>query len=543
MRLRVLARVAPTLTLALFYFGVGLFMIYGTGMIYGDSLSRIADARIAIGGRDPHLGALGTIFGPLPALLAFPLVALRPLWPDLVTRGVAAVVVSSAAMAAASSQLVGIAVDRGWKRWEARLGAGFFSLHPFIILYAANGMGEALFLVFLFRLVRMLLRWNYSGATDALTSAAGALALMYLVRYEGAIVGAAAVGFVALRAWLSARDDSRRDRVQHVLMTSAVVAFPLAMTVIGWSLYSWVLTGELLAQLTSLYGNRAILVLEGAQGAGFGTGLAHAFAFAPGLALLLPIAAILSWLRRDSDLLVMLAILGPALLFSIVSIAVGATFPFMRFTVVALVIAMVTAILLRRRVEPRDVWRSRFRPSVGRIARSSLATTMSAALIALGIPTSLAAMNDPQLGTQDRAVVASFVGAIGPRDRQTLRTFSTERYVADFLDSELSAEDLILVDTMYGFAIVAATEYPERFIVPSDRLFQRALADPSRHGITHMLAVPREGRGAADALNRRFPTLYDTGADIGLLMMEVRNDGDQPDWRIFLVRPEESETP
>jgi hypothetical protein len=542
MKLRALRRAAPTLALAAAYLATGLVMVYGTGMIYGDALSRIADARIAIGGRDPHLGALGSIFGPLPALLAFPIVALRSLWPDLVTRGIAAIIVSSLAMAAAASQLVGIAVDRGWRLRNARITAAFFALHPFVVLYAANGMGEALFVAFSFRLIRMLFRWNHARGTDALTSAAGALGFMYLVRYEAAIIGAATVSVVAFVTWNSSRGATRRSRLQHLAMASTVIAFPLAAAVIGWSLYSWVLTGELFAQLTSLYGNRSILSLEGGRAVGLGTGLAHSASLAPSLIVLFPIAGILSWRRRDPDLLIATAALGPTLLFSIVSIAIGATFPFMRFTLVAVVIAMTTVVLLRRRVDANDIWQSRL-PVRPRSTRSSLALATAAALVAAAFPTSLAAMNDPQLGTQDRAITAALLGNTGPRDRQTLRTFTTERQIAAFLDAELNDSDRILLDSMYGFAILAATAFPERFIVPSDRLFQRALENPDRHGVTHLLAVPREGRGLADALNRRFPTLYDTGADIGLLMMEIRNDGDQPDWRIFLVSPQESSNP
>jgi len=43
-------------------------------------------------------------------------------------------------------------------------------------------------------------------------------------------------------------------------------------------------------------------------------------------------------------------------------------------------------------------------------------------------------------------------------------------------------------------------------------------------------------RGAADALNLRYPTLYETGADIATLELEVANDGDsQPKWRLYRV--------
>ena len=41
----------------------------------------------------------------------------------------------------------------------------------------------------------------------------------------------------------------------------------------------------------------------------------------------------------------------------------------------------------------------------------------------------------------------------------------------------------------------------------------------------------------SDAVNERYPTLYETGADIATLELDVPNDGaDQPVWRLYPVR-------
>ena len=48
--------------------------------------------------------------------------------------------------------------------------------------------------------------------------------------------------------------------------------------------------------------------------------------------------------------------------------------------------------------------------------------------------------------------------------------------------------------------------------------------------------MPPTGRGTSDALNQRYPTLYETGADIATLALEVPNNGDsQPTWRLYRV--------
>ena len=94
----------------------------------------------------------------------------------------------------------------------------------------------------------------------------------------------------------------------------------------------------------------------------------------------------------------------------------------------------------------------------------------------------------------------------------------------------------MITDTVYGFAVVAASKKPTTFVVPSDPDFVRMVNDPAAHGVKYLLTVPPTGRGLSDALNQRYPTLYETGADVATLELEIPNDGDsQPDWRLYRV--------
>ena len=121
-------------------------------------------------------------------------------------------------------------------------------------------------------------------------------------------------------------------------------------------------------------------------------------------------------------------------------------------------------------------------------------------------------------------------------ERRIAATFSTEREIADYLDGLDLPESSVITDTVYGFAVVAASKKPRTFVVPSDPDFVRLLNDPAEHGIEYLLAVPPTGRGVSDALNQRYPTLYETGADIATLELEIPNDGDsQPNWRLYRV--------
>jgi hypothetical protein len=120
--------------------------------------------------------------------------------------------------------------------------------------------------------------------------------------------------------------------------------------------------------------------------------------------------------------------------------------------------------------------------------------------------------------------------------RRVAATFSTERELARYLDDLQLPESSIIADTVYGFAVVAASARPRTFVVPSDQDFVTLLNDPAAHGIRYLLAVPNTARGRSDAVNLRYPTLYDNGADIATLELEAPNDGaDQPNWRLYRV--------
>ena len=62
----------------------------------------------------------------------------------------------------------------------------------------------------------------------------------------------------------------------------------------------------------------------------------------------------------------------------------------------------------------------------------------------------------------------------------------------------------------------------------------RIADDPVGGGVRYFLTVPPEGRGLSDAVNQRYPTIYENGAQIGVLVLEARNQGaDLPDWRLY----------
>ena len=137
------------------------------------------------------------------------------------------------------------------------------------------------------------------------------------------------------------------------------------------------------------------------------------------------------------------------------------------------------------------------------------------------------------------AVINPGPDSVSPRkadEHRIARTFSTEREIARYLDGLNLPDSSVITDTVFGFAVLAAATRPRVFVITSDPDFVQILNDPAAAGIRYLLAVPPTGRGVSDALNRRYPTLYATGADISTLELEIPNDGDgQPNWRLYRV--------
>jgi hypothetical protein len=69
----------------------------------------------------------------------------------------------------------------------------------------------------------------------------------------------------------------------------------------------------------------------------------------------------------------------------------------------------------------------------------------------------------------------------------------------------------VLVDSGSGFAVVAASRHPDRFLITSDDGFGAALADPPGHGIRVVL---RSEAGGVDAVRARWASFGTPAAPV-----------------------------
>lgn len=525
------------------YLAVGLYLALGVAYLQGDALSRVADTRSALLSRDPHLAAIGFIFTPLTALAQLPLVWISDWFPQLTRWGLTAIAVSAPAMAGAVVQVNAIARERRCPTWMTWVLTVAFALHPMIVYYGANGMSEALFVFFVVWAVRRLVRWMTTDDVHDLMVAGLALGLAYLTRYDALAATGAAALLVAGVAWYRSRSRST------AILDGLIVAVPSGLAFVVWSVTSWLITGSTLAQFSSRYGNASILEQSGGGSSGgleaIEFSAAEIIVLAPALVLVGVICVIGAVRRRDPEPLTLLLPLA-VLVFASLTYMQGMTFPFLRFYIIAVPLVVLGAVFIapRRGVMPSrrlGPWPAeRVVDPTRRVRPVSVLVVLA---VVAGLPVSAAAMLSPELSQEQHALHAAVVPGLGysePGLRQEqeaiINSFETERRIAEYLDSLDLDEGSVILDTMQGFPIIASTRNPKAFVIPSDRDFVTMLNDPAANGIEYLLTVPNEGRGTTDALNLRYPTIFENGAGIATLEAEVLNSGhDRPTWRLWSV--------
>lgn len=530
------------------YCMAGYWLEVSNGFILGDALSRVAAAQSVLFSREPHLAAIGFIFSPLTAMVQIPFIAFTPLWPDMSERAFSAAIMSALFMAGAVVQILSMGIDRGLPRRYTLTITALFALHPMIVFYGANGMSEAPFIFFMVWAVRRLIMWMVDDDVHHLIAAGGiAMGLAYLTRYDALACVAAAGVVVGTTTYLRA---SGPPRVRRALLDIIIISGPGTVAFAGWAIASWLITGEAFAQFTSEYGNKAILEQSGAATPGPLGGLSFAMTCTLLLApTLIPIAAWAGyrrWRRPKMSMLVPpVALFGAALAFQSVTYALGGTFGFLRFYIIAVPFVATLALL----AVPDGQFIPAVRPGRNALGESPLPSTRGrggyvpvAAAFAVCLVVAGWGMSLPRYAPQEYALGAVIdpqpdsVNSKKAAEHRIARTFATERAIAHYLDDLDLPDSSILLDTVYGFAVVAASDRPKMFVLPSDPDFVRILNDPSARGAKYMLVVPPTGRGRSDTLNKRYPTLYDNGADVATLELEIPNDGDgQPNWRLYRV--------
>jgi putative flippase GtrA len=513
------------------YLAIAVYLV-SRGVVLGDALSRVANGYYVLDSRDPHLGAIGFVWNPLPSVAAMPLLPLRAIWPQLLTQGLAAGVVSALFMAGAAYQLERALRElpvRALPRTVLTLG---FALHPMILYYSGNGMSEAPFLFFLVMAARHLTGWSRSGDLARAVCTGMALAGAYLTRYEAVGPALGVVLTVALvSAWRG--NGPLRRRMSTAMCDAAIVGAPFVVVFVLWSAASWVLVGSPFEQFSSQYGNSSQLALQHAAGVSFTATPAD---LGLRLAILEPLllvacagGAAMALRRRDPAFLAIAAVLVPELGFAASTFLLGMTFHWLRFFLAAVPLTVLMGGLALS--EPRAAHlRGRLRAAL----RALCLSMSAAALLGPALPASALAMSDARVAPEEARYIMPALVWHTPTPNDA---YVEERAVAQYLDRMQLPPASVLVDTFIGFPLVLDSTRPEQFVITSDRDFQSALSDPASAGVRYVLVPRNLGLGSVDAITKQYPDIYDSGSSFSSFVREFTDPHSSDDraWRLYRV--------
>jgi hypothetical protein len=545
------------------YLVVAAILVFGANVILGDALARVENVERVLYSRDPHLAATGFAWPPLPTLMELPLVPLSALWPPLVRVGFAANVMSAIFMAGVVYQV---------RRWLLEVGLGgasgllltvVFAAHPMIVFYGANGMSEAPFLFFLLLTTRHLSAWLETTDVLSGTLTGVSLGCAYLCRYEAAAAGLAVLVLVAVTTYVRAEGDRGR-KLGMGCCDALVVGAPFLLAVAAWAVASWLITGHVLDQFSSVYGTRSQMTeTMGATGQTLGemrrwaaVGASGMLALEPALAVLAVLAVWGAGRRRELRLLAVLGVLGAVLAGMYVAYVMGVIPHTIRYLIVAVPLGTLLAGLAASslwkassaHVRPQVVPLTRFRTErfsplllLGHRRLPHIAGVTAVVLMTVfAWPTAVAGLLNETISPSFEA--PALRPLLDPShattgDRRAALRFTTDREVARELDAMDLPRGAVLVDDFAAYAVVISSKRPDQFVITSDRDFTIALGDPVGFGVRYILVPEPQGRGVLDAINRTYPGVYESGGEIAVLVQEFHNSGDVGgNWRLFRVK-------
>ncbi|MBI3965921.1 MAG: hypothetical protein HY329_09830 [Chloroflexi bacterium] len=507
------------LALVLYFWRVSVFA--------PDAVSRTASAFFVLFSRDPHLGAIGFVWNPLPAFIQLPVVfVFHYLGIDVILAGGVVTALLGA----------GTLVFMNWLLFQSGIGriryalVALYGLNPMIALYSANGMSEALFIFLLVLIVCGFIRWGNTGTLTGFLGLTAASVLVVQTRYE-ALAFVAAVTFCLvpvlypLAKYLGIDVLSRRIEA-YLITYLGSVSYSFGL----WIYFNWTIMGDPLhflhsnygnlAQTAVLFGSDAAAPLRGAAGSIVGAtvyGLWHLGALYPIFFAVLLAGLVVVARRRQIMLfcVLLMAVSVPA--FEILMLYRASSFGWLRFFMYGIPF---TILLLAELHRSAPDWFDK--------RRSSTVWSAIIALMLLSNVASWLAMNTPQVGREEWLALRK---VSEPSFSPGGDWLEEHRAIANAIE-ELPPKRLVLLPTYLGYAIPLVAPDPTRYIVTSDREFDQVLAAPAPTASYIMVPQP-EGNGKSDPVNQKYSTLWERGTPWTEFVRDFRTV--DVHWRLYKV--------
>ncbi|PSR22686.1 MAG: hypothetical protein C7B45_05685 [Sulfobacillus acidophilus] len=468
----------------------------------GDAVSRVANAYYVLFSRDPHLGAVGFVWNPLPSILELPIVALHPWIPAVVTRGLAGFVVSAVLGATGVYNLYRI-LERNLDLPQSLVVAItiIYALNPLIILYGANGMSDIMWIACILGTYSGLLDFLQTGSLRRLVSAAFWLAAGFGMRYESIPFGFMLILAIALSLW-------GRESISKWTGAAIIFAAPIVFSAGVWIYFNWLIMKNPLYFLDSAYSNLA----QTATGAYMTPAIAAADHHPLGALLyvvrfgllfwpIYPAMAFALWFcwgkHRDPRAIVLVFGTIGAELLELTLVYKGSLGEWDRYFMEFIpngVLLLAFAI-------------AKLRPTVSRWP-SAIKVTLATLVVLLFLSGSVGtyvATQRPVMGHPDGAVLKTAF-AREPVTGSVNNPFYGINDVVAYANAHPHMK--ILADTFIDWPVVIRVKHLNQFIITSDYDFNSILYNPRGRASAFLVPEP-SGVAQLDAINRAWPKMWE----------------------------------
>lgn len=511
---------------------VGAVLAYGFDLWYNDASIRTADAYMVLYSRDPHAGAIGFVWPPLPTALR---VLLLPITRPLGLGEFTGPLVGIACTAGVAVVLNWILRDLHIAGWARALWITLTFANPIVLLHFTNGTAESTATLFVLLTIYFYRHLDERPVTSVLGMGI-ACALALWTRYEAIGLVAAAVGALVLRSFNDTRGEAPKEWAYRLEAQLTALLAPVAFAGMLWLFANWAIQGDALFFYNSVYS-------VGGEAAVARNRVDHPLAYAYGHVLgafrylglrlvqasfVFPLAgvgvALVALARKDQRAVAVLLLAGSALAVQTYQAYTGAIPAWLRYWVYVPALAVVLLGYASNGV--REVGRWRLPVAVARYA------VAPALLIAANLM-GLNALAGPELEPYERVFAqlllrreVSAADAAGAGfEREPLRA------AAAHLRGTRGA---ILLDLTHSAPFVLAIDDPARLVTNPDREFSALLSQPFP-SVRWLLVPSSEGQTEQvlqrAAITQRYPGIYEGAPWLRLEREFVGLRG----WRLFEV--------
>ncbi len=498
-------------------FSVGYYIAHILGFMHSDAMSRVANAFYVLYSRDPHLGAIGFVWNPLPSLMELIPLLVYPLYRPIASSGLASVLMSSV-----FAGLTAVLLFRTGRKFNLSVTmsltiALLYGLNPFFFLFGANGLSDAPYIYFIMASIAYFCLWIKDREVRDLILTSFALSLAFWTRYEAVPLGfslALAIAVIVL-FWHKDSSYTLRERWLKVEATAIIAILPTFFFGLLWIFFNYTIMGNPLYFLNSEYSNDALAAIlneDESFRALFGNPIAilelvaqKTFWYAIPLISILIVRTITRRLFQW-DLLVLLLLFAAIPGLQLLLLFRESSFGFFRYFMYVFPIVVAWIPYELHQIALR--WR-----------RISFSIICGGMLINACMLTY--AITNPNIAPDENNFLTI------NENNVKYETQKLEKEIARWIDDNIT--ETVLTDSASAYVILVNSHYPKRYLITSDYDFRNAVKDPVQYGARYVL-VPKPLRNVQSTINTTYPTLYEHGSDWTSL---VRDFNDV--WKLYQV--------